>query len=551
MFGNDDAVPDPTAETRARVKAPPPDEVDVAIIGAGLGGLVSGALLAQKGMSVAIFDGHYVAGGCCTMFQRGPADARYRFDVGLHYIGDCGPEGRITKILRSLDIDLDFVPLDPDGFDTIVLPNLRFRIPADRELYRERLVEAFPRERKGIDRYVRFLREVQTMGGAMDRGAGPMRVALDAVLHGRLVARYQNATIGAVLDTCTTEPDLRAIILGQHGDYGLPPSKVSALLHAGLANHYFGGAYYPRGGGQAIADALAEKIEALGGQVLLRRPIDRVLVEGGRAVGVRVAARRQDPHDVRAKVVISNADLKKTLDTLLPREAVSPEWEARSARFEMGGAIFITFLGVKMDLAARGFGRTNYWMSDTPDVEALYRDVSEGRWRPGMAYITSGSLKDPGTAGHAPEGITSVEAMTLVPSDPSFWGISEADIPSGRYRDNPAYLARKAEIERGMVSRLDDLFPGAGDAVVFCEGATPATQTRYTGATGGTGYGLAATPAQFLKNRPGYRGPVEGLYLAGASTRAGHGVVGAMMSGVQAAKRVTRDLSVPFEPPYP
>lgn len=88
-------VHDPAGQTKQRVRSTAPDEVDVAIVGAGLGGLTAGAMLARHGLRVAVFDGHYVAGGCCTMFSRGSGDRRFVFDIGLHYIGDCGPEGRI------------------------------------------------------------------------------------------------------------------------------------------------------------------------------------------------------------------------------------------------------------------------------------------------------------------------------------------------------------------------------------------------------------------------------------------------------------------------
>ncbi len=77
----------PTLHTARRVRTPVPESVDVAIIGCGPGGLEAGALLARAGQKVACFDQHYVAGGCATMFERGRSDARWRFDVGLHYIG--------------------------------------------------------------------------------------------------------------------------------------------------------------------------------------------------------------------------------------------------------------------------------------------------------------------------------------------------------------------------------------------------------------------------------------------------------------------------------
>jgi phytoene dehydrogenase-like protein len=78
--------------------------------------------------------------------------------------------------------------------------------------------------------------------------------------------------------------------------------------------------------------------------------------------------------------------------------------------------------------------------------------------------------------------------------------------------------------------------------IVHRESATPVTHQRFTRATDGTGYGLAVTPDQMMKHRPGYRGPLPGLYFAGASTRAGHGIVGAMMSGKNAARRIASDL---------
>jgi phytoene dehydrogenase-like protein len=371
-------------------------------------------------------------------------------------------------------------------------------------------------------------------------------------LDGLRVARIQGRTIGEVLDSCgVRDPALRAVMLGQSGDYGLPPSRVSAVLHLGLAGHYFRGAYYPRGGGQVIADRLAEAIEAAGGSVHLRRGVEKILVGAdGRACGVRLEAKAGEaPREVRARVVLSNADLKMTLERLVGPEHLPASWVSRAHDFEMGGAIFLTFLGVKADMRALGMGPTNYWQFDDFDVEGHYRDAaSDGSARVRAAYITSSSLKDPSNARHhAPDGITNVEVMTLVPGSTEQWGVKPNDAEAWRYRETDQYRTRKAEVEEQLVQRLDRLFPGAAKAVVFRESSTPVTHVRFTRASGGTGYGLAATPEQFLRGRPGYRGPVPGLYLCGASTRAGHGVVGAMSSGRQAALRIAADLGVPLE----
>jgi phytoene dehydrogenase-like protein len=541
--------PGPPERTRARQRNPLPSEVDVAIVGCGLGGLSTAAYLAKAGLKVCALDAHYVAGGCGTVFSRGPSDARYHFDIGLHYVGDCGPDGTLPTILREVGAaPVDFLPMDPDGFDTIVLPDLEFRIPVGLDAYRERLIAAFPKERRGIERYVQLLMGVRDIGGRLDRNDGKLSLGIGArvLTHYPRLALYQNATIGRVLDDVTTDRRLRAVILGQHGDYGLPPSRVSAMLHLGLADHYFKGAYYPRGGGQILADRLAQAVESHGGTIHLRRPVGRILIEGGRAVGLETAPRRNHPTErVRAKVVVSNADLQKTLRDLVGREHLPSAWRAKIDRgFELPSALFITCLGIRGDLRDFGFRNSNYWVFDDSDTEALYaRAERDERPVARAAYITSASMKDPGTPHHAPPGHSTLEVMSIVPGAANRWGVSEAELVDWGYKRNDEYRQRKSAVEAQLLATLERRFPGIGERIVFKESATPVTHTRYTGATDGGSYGIAVTPAQFGKGRPGYEAILPGLHLCGVSTRMNHGIVGAMTSGRAASRAVLEALS--------
>lgn len=540
--------PSPTDATKHRVNNPLPEEVDVAIVGCGIAGLTAGALLSQRGYRVALFDSHYVAGGCATQFARGGREQRYHFDVGLHYIGDCEPKGPIPLLLEQLGIAQEFIPMDQDGFDTYVFPDFEFRVPAHIERYRERLHEHFPREKKGIDRYVRLVREVMEVGQRIDAAGGKVgpRALVDLLLNGRLLICYEKATMADFLDTCTRDPQLRAVILGQHGDYALPPSEVSAMLHAGVAGHYFRGAYYPRGGGQIMSDKLALCIEDHGGSIHLRRAIARILVRNGRAVGVETEARKKDGQGqtVRAKVVISAADLKRTLLELVPPSALPKRWVERVSNYQMAGALFMTYLGVQGDMAKDfGMRAANYWQFDGYDFEADYQQARRSAAiEPRAAYITSASLKDPDCDQHAPAGITNVEVMTLVEGGPQKWGVPLGKIDGWRYKKDGSYQELKARVEQNMIDRLDRVFPGSAERIVFRESATPVSHARYTRSTAGSGYGIAATPAQFMKGRPDYEGPLQALFLCGMSTRAGHGIVGAMRGAEQCAHRVAQHL---------
>lgn len=529
-----------------------PQSVDVAIIGSGLGGLMAAAQLAGQGLRVAVFEAHYVAGGCATQFRRRSGDGVYHFDIGLHYIGECQPGGRLPALLSEVGIagerGIDFVAMDQDGFDTLVFPDLRFRIPANVELYRDRLLSLFPRERRGIDRYLGLLRAVIHVTTQAGRGQPGLRTLLGLGTDALLLAQNRETTIGQFLDTCTRDPWLRAVLLGQNGDYGVPPSEASTLVHMGLCAHYFTGAFYPRGGGQVIADQLAARVEALGGSIHLRHPVERVLIEGGRAVGIRLEPRAagEASQEVRAKVVLSNADFLMTFNRLVGREHLPSEFQNRLDSYHMADAIFITFLGVKADMAKRGMRATNYWQFDDYDFDSFYRagrkPSESGLIAARGCYITSATLKDPESSSHhAPPGICNVEVMTVVPGTPTLWGAKSGDAEAWRYRHSERYEQIKHDLEEQMIARLDGLFPGTAQAVVYRESATPLSHTRFTRATDGTGYGLASTPEQFMAGRPGVRGPLPGLYVTGASTRSGHGILGALYSGRQAARRIVRD----------
>jgi all-trans-retinol 13,14-reductase len=508
------------------------DAFDAIVVGAGTGGLVAAALLATRGKKVLVVDQHYVAGGNATTFRR----KRFEFDIGIHYVGDCGRGGLVPRILKAAGAEnVAWEEMDADGIDTFVFPDFRFRFPKGIERYRERLLAQFPAEQRGIERYLDLVGQALALSAA---GARPMR-ALAALPRSWQLVRWASQPFARFLDTCTANPQLRAVMAAHHGIYAQPPSRVPTLLAAGITAHYLTGGYMPRGGGQVTSDALAESIEGHGGTILLKARVERIIVEDGAVRGIELVSKHLGRRTVRAPIVVSNADLKQTVSRLVGAEHLSAKTVDRTAAYEMSPALGIVYLGIARDLKAEGHPATNYHLFPSYDHEAGYARVRRGEFTDTpWVYVTIASLKDPTNMRLAPPGMTNLQIMAVVPSDPAAWGVSADDARDGTYRQRPAYRARKEAFARSLIDAAETVLPGLRDAIVYQEVATPFTQSRYTLSSGGTSYGIACTTEQFFGRRPGARTEIAGLYLCGASTRTVHGIPGVAMGGLMAASEV-------------
>ena len=102
-------------------------EWDAIVIGAGLGGLSTAAYLATNGMRTLVLEQYSVVGGCSHVFRR---HGKWEFDVGVHYVGDCAPGGSVRTSLRGVGLGerVEWLEMEPDGFDTLCFPDLTFRV---------------------------------------------------------------------------------------------------------------------------------------------------------------------------------------------------------------------------------------------------------------------------------------------------------------------------------------------------------------------------------------------------------------------------------------
>lgn len=496
-------------------------DYDAIIIGSGAGGMTTSLCLAQAGLKVLMLEQHYVAGGWCHSFNL----EGYHFSPGIHYIGELGPGQEMREIFEGLGVanDMEFFELNPDAYEHIVCGNEQFDIPKNPEKFQARLIERFPHEKEGIQRFMAMFVQLgkEVAGFRHCNHVGDM--AKNAIKSPNVI-RYGLLPFRKVLDSFITDPFLKTIFEAQAGDHGLPPSMAPTVLQAALATHYWDGAWFPKGGGGAIPKAFIRAFKRAGGKLMLSTEVDEIITEkrilGHQAVGVRLTS----GEEIRAKYVVSNADPKIMYGKLLDQDILSAGLKRKFSNTKYSIAASSLFMAVDMDLRALGLDSGNYWWFKEPDVDSVYEPHHSFTELKG-SFMNITSHKDPTKAN---KGHQTIEAFSILPYE------LFARWKSTEFQKRPKdYALAKKFIKEGLLETIRTMIPGIDDHIVFSDVATPLTNEHYIRAGYGSMYGTEKNLKQLLFPYP-VKTEVKGLYHCGASTL-GHGVAGATMSGLAAA----------------
>ena len=269
---------------------PRADEYDVIVVGSGLGGVSTAALLAKHGRRVLLLERGEGAGGYAHAFSRGP----YTFDPAIHVI----PELElIDGLLRHLEVRDAITLLPVDSLYHAIFPDLKLHVPFGLEPFIATHLRHFPGEEQGIRRFFNLRTQIfdevsrlpmQLGVGEIDQAAGQFPTLF----------KYRTATLQAVVEEHLADPRLRAACTAFWSYLGLPPSRLSFLHFSQLLGVFLDGGFYCQGSFQKLVDAFVTALERNGGELALKCHVDRILVQDGpraasawRAV-VRLALRR-------------------------------------------------------------------------------------------------------------------------------------------------------------------------------------------------------------------------------------------------------------------
>lgn len=497
---------------------------DAIVIGSGAGGMASAAALSRLGKRVLLLEKHYVAGGLTHEFSR----QGYRWDVGVHYIGEMQEGGQMRRLLAWLTGTPPQFAAMPAGYDRVLLPDgFEFTIRHPEQALFDDLVARFPAESAGLQGYRAALKAAAKTAVSLFASRTmpkPLGVAI-RWLKRDAIQRWVGRTTAEVIADYTQNPQLTALLAAQWGDYGGIPAEGSFAMHALVVISYWHGAYYPKGGAETIAPAFIATIEKAGGQVRINAGVSAIRLKHGRVVGVTM----HDGEQINAPVVISAIGARETVSGLLPESQRQQSWAQEILQLKPNIAHFCLYIGWKLGEGetpqALGAGAHNDWWCEALNVgNALWHDPFE-QLEPPTLFVSFPTLKDPA---HATNRHT---AEVIAWAD---WNLTAAWAGSPFGNRDPEYCALKESLKSALLEAFARRYPEIAKRIEVVEFSTPLSTVTFTSHAYGAVYGLEATPRRMLSQALSPRTPLKGLFLAGQDVCT-PGVQGALLGGLLAA----------------
>ena len=247
----------------------------VVIIGAGLGGLECGYILAKNGMKVTVLERDTRVGGCLQTFRRGKA----LFDTGFHYVGALSEGESLHTLFSYFDLmNLPWKKLDEECFDEVVIGENAFAFANKHEHFYERMSSHFPKEREGLKKYVDFLKQVGDH--IFDSFSRQNDGTFTNSLFASSAYEFLNETI--------KDPLLRKVLSGTSLKMELNAPTLPLYTFAQINDSFIRSAWRLKGGGMQIAEKLVEGIQTMGGEVKICTTVTSINEESGKIIGVTV-----------------------------------------------------------------------------------------------------------------------------------------------------------------------------------------------------------------------------------------------------------------------
>lgn len=483
--------------------------IDVIVIGSGIGGLCAAGLLARYGKRVTMCESHTIPGGAAHSFRR----RGFEFDSGPSFycgLTDTQSLNPVKQVLDALGESLQVIPYDPLG--KYHFPEGTVAVHSNTEKYLHEVEKITPQGAKELQQFIERLlglynamKNIPTLALRSDWQVILVLLQRYLLSLGQMLPYLPlvQSSVGNVMDGTVKDPwvrrliDLECFLLSGLKAQGTIAPEVAFML--GERSRV--GVEYPAGGSAAIVNALVRGLERWGGKLRLGCHVEQILVEGGKAVGVRL----QNGEILNAPIVISNATIWDTYNHLLRPEDLPATYRRDALETPTVDSFMHLHLGIKAD-----------GLENLTGHHVVVHDSHQDITIPGNTCMISIPSVWDGTL--APEGHHVVHAYTLE----SYAG----------WERNDGYEVKKTEKAQTLYRALERIIPDIRERVVLELIGTPLTHAHYLRRHQGT-YGPAIAAGQGMF--PSTYTPIQGLYRVGDSTMPGIGVPAVAASGILCA----------------
>ncbi len=489
----------------------------VIVIGAGIGGLTAGALLARHGSDVTIYDQAIIPGGCASTFKR----KGFTFDVGATQVAGLEAGGIHHRIFQELDLDLPLAT-ECDPACAVFLPYETQPINVWRN------PEKWAAERKRqFPHSERFWQLLNILFQASWRFQ-----SRDPVLPPRNLWDVFQLVKALRPDTLVTAPftfmsvadALRFLGLGK--DYRLKTfldmqlklysqvdTEETALLYAATAlsvSQSPQGLYHLQGSMQALSDRLIEGLEKYGGKLRMRHLVKQIHTESGKTVGVTLSNEKTGEISYeKADHVVANV----TVNNLVAMtEKINKGYRQRVEKLPPASGAFVIYLGVNKSAIPENC---------PPHLQFLY-DYQGEIGENNSLFVSVSKPND----GRAPQEKATIIASSFTDTK-KWWIDSQAD-----------YQQIKQAYTETAIARLNSYFNLNSETIIHQEVATPITFAKFTARDRGIVGGVGQRVSTFGPFGFATRTPIKNLWLVGDSTHPGEGTAGVSYSALTIVRQI-------------
>jgi C-3',4' desaturase CrtD len=496
------------------------------VIGGGIGGLTTAALLAHRGYRVKVYDQAIVPGGCASTFQR----KGFIFDVGATQVAGLEPGGIHHRIFSELGIDIpQATPCDPAC--AIFLPgeNEPINVWRNPEKWRIERQKQFP----GSEPFWQFLSLLFTVSWRF-QGRDPVLPPRNLWDLWQLVQALRPDTLITVPFTLMTVYDalklfkleqnlrLKTFLDLQLKLYSQVDTTETALLYAATAlgvSQEPQGLYHLQGSMQVLSDRLVEALERDGGELFMRHTVEKIYVENGQVKGIQI--RNQKNGEVwteNADHIVANVTVQDLVKLVNSHDFSAPtlhffSYKYRVDKLPAPSGAFVVYLGVDQSAIPENC---------PPHLQFLY-DYNGEIGENNSLFVSVSHQGD----GRAPEGMATITASSF--TDTKKWSNCQD------------YEALKAEYTKHAIACLSKYFKLTPETIIYQEAATPRTFARYTardqGIVGGIGQRIPTFGPFGFANRT----PIKNLWLVGDSTHPGEGTAGVSYSALTVVRQIQKE----------